>query len=156
MDVILEQYPDAKIIEVIRDGRDVCVSWHALAQSRRWARKSTPELISQWQRCIRLGETFRARPELQPRIFPVRYEQLRQAPTTYLSQVFDFAELDYDPALVDRIVEAHDINRVIRKGPGQMIRKGAIGDWRTHLSEADQDLWRRQAGEMLVGLGYGW
>ena len=79
VDLILRQFPEAKVVEIIRDGRDVDVSHSALATKggKGWARKETEAMIRQWKRCIQLGKSFRADEELADRIHLVRYEKLR-------------------------------------------------------------------------------
>ncbi len=58
-DVILESFPEAKIIEVVRDVRGVRASWQARAKTQRWARKPTTDLVNQWIQGVELGEELR-------------------------------------------------------------------------------------------------
>ena len=52
IDLILRQFPEAKGIEIIRDGRDVCVSYQARAKTKRWTRKSTKSIAKTWNKLI--------------------------------------------------------------------------------------------------------
>ena len=45
---ILHTFPEAKMVEVVRDIRGVCASWQARAKQQSWARKSIPDLVAQW------------------------------------------------------------------------------------------------------------
>ena len=151
---ILCRFPEARIIEVLRDGRDVCVSYNALAKRERWAQIGTAGAIRQWKQCVEWGEIIRERPSLQSRVHAVRYEALKADPERSLQQMFEFANLGWDEAQVGAIVAAADIKRVAKKGDGQYVRSGSVGDWKEHLSEAEIAMCEEIAGEQLVRLGY--
>lgn len=154
VDRILHRFPEARIIEVIRDGRDVCVSYNALAKQQAWARIGTAGAIRQWKRCINWGELFRAQAALTPRIHTVRYEALKTDPFTSLQKIFDFAQLRWNEPLLNNIIQASDISQIPTKGEGQYIRTGMVGDWKRYLSDAEITLCRETAGELLDRLGY--
>ncbi|NET37916.1 MAG: sulfotransferase [Cyanothece sp. SIO1E1] len=157
VNVILNHFPEAKVIEMIRDGRDVCVSHAALAKGKRWAsRKNAIDVMCQWKRCIELGEKFRADASIADRIHSVRYEQLRAHPQDELGQIFEFAGLNWSEALRNQIVAETDISKIKNKGEGLHIRKGTIGDWRTCLSETELTLFKQITGETLEKIGYSW
>ncbi len=80
IDVILRQFPEAKGIEIIRDGRDVCVSYQARGKTARWARQSTTSIIKTWKKAIEKGERAKADPEISDSIYSVRYESLHTHP----------------------------------------------------------------------------
>ena len=154
VDRILRRFPAARVIEVIRDGRDVCVSYNALAEKQAWARIGTAGAIRQWKRCINWGEQFRAQPELATRIHVVRYEDLKANPIVSLQQVFEFAQLPHSVSQIEEIVAASDIQKSCDKGEGQYIRKGVVGDWKHQLSDAERLLCRQIAAVQLQRLGY--
>lgn len=151
---ILWRFPEARIIEVVRDGRDVCVSYNALAQQQRWARIGTAGAIRQWKHCVEWGELIRERPGLRNRLHTVRYEALKADPQRSLRQVFQFANLISDEQQIEEIVKAADINQIAKKGEGQYVRSGSVGDWKEQLSEAEIAMCNEVAGEQLARLGY--
>ncbi|MEM9266718.1 MAG: sulfotransferase [Cyanobacteria bacterium P01_F01_bin.13] len=151
---ILWRFPEARIIEVVRDGRDVCVSYNALAKQESWARVETAGAIRQWKRCIEWGNQIRERPGLRNRFHTVRYETLKADPKRSLQQIFKFADLSWNEQQVEKIVAEEDISRVTQKGEGQYVRSGSVGDWKDHLSEAEVAMCNDIAGEQLVRLGY--
>lgn len=153
-DIILKQFPEAKIIVVTRDGRDVCASWQARAKTQKWARRSTEQLIKQWNRCVELTQTFQADPQLADRICTVRYEDLRRQPAAELAALLDFLALNHTPEQVKGFVDQLDIENVAKKGEGQHVRKGTVGDWRQSLSEKDIHLWQTRARDTLLQMGY--
>ncbi|NEP86715.1 MAG: sulfotransferase [Okeania sp. SIO2C2] len=154
LDVILRQFPEAKGIEIIRDGRDVSVSYQARAKTQRWAKQSTRSVAKIWKKAIETGERVKADSEIGDRIYSVRYENLHTHPQEELSKIFDFIGLDYNQTLIDSIIDATDISKVKNKGEGKHIRKGSIGEWQTRLSAEDVALWEEFAGDTLAGLGY--
>ncbi|MFG6101599.1 sulfotransferase [Leptothoe sp. EHU-05/26/07-4] len=151
---ILWRFPEARIIEVVRDGRDVCVSYNALAKQQRWAQIGTAGAIRQWKQCVEWGELIRERPSLSNRVHTVRYEALKADPDRCLQQIFQFANLAWHEQQVKAIVKAADISRVQQKGDGQYVRSGLVGDWKEKLSEAEIAMCDQIAGEQLVRLGY--
>lgn len=153
-DRILRRFPEARIIEVIRDGRDVCASYNALAEQQAWARIGTAGAIRQWKRCVKWSEQLRAQPDLAPRFHTVHYEALKADPVTSLQQMFNFARLAWSDAQITDIVAASDISRFRDRGEGQYIRKGAVGDWQNQLSPAEVALCHKIAGEQLRRFGY--
>ncbi|ESA38548.1 sulfotransferase domain protein [Leptolyngbya sp. Heron Island J] len=151
---ILWRFPEARIIEVIRDGRDVCVSYNALAQQQRWAQIGTTGAIRQWKKCIEWGETIHERPGLRERIHRVRYEALKADPERSLQQIFSFAKLTWEDQQIKEIVKSADIGRIAKKGEGQYVRSGTVGEWKEKLSETELAMCHDIAGEQLARLGY--
>ncbi|WP_071518654.1 sulfotransferase [Geitlerinema sp. PCC 9228] len=151
---ILAHFPEAKVLEVVRDVRDVCTSWKARSKTQCWARKSTEDVVQRWQKCIQWGDRIQAEPEFSHRIHRVKYENLRQSPVQQLKEIFDFLEVAYDEAQVHHIVDTWDISKEKNKGEGKHIRQGKIGDWQNSLSQEEIDVCEQLAAPMLAKLGY--
>ncbi|MGD1952465.1 MAG: sulfotransferase [Leptolyngbyaceae cyanobacterium] len=151
---ILWRFPEAKIVEVIRDGRDVCVSYNALGQQQRWAQIGSAGAIRQWKQCVEWGEAIHERSGLRDRIHTVRYEALKADPERSLQQIFSFAKLSWEDHQIKEIVKAADISRIAEKGEGQYVRSGSVGEWKEQLSEAELAMCQEIAGEQLARLGY--
>lgn len=153
-DVILNSFPEAKIVEVVRDVRGVCASWQARAKTQRWPRKPTVDLVDQWIKCVEWGDKFKQDPSIGDRILRVCYEDLKQDTAGWLKIIFEFVELPVDEQSINRIVEAFNIDKIEQKGEGQHIRKGVVGAWKDDLSAADIEICNRLAGPLLEKLGY--
>ena len=151
---ILWRFPEARIVEVIRDGRDVCVSYNTLAKQQRWAQIGTVAAIRQWKKCVEWGEVVHDRPGLRERIHTVRYEALRADPERSLQQILSFAKLTWEEYQTKKIVKAADINRIADKGDGQYVRSGSVDDWKEQLSDGEVAMCNEVAGELLTKLGY--
>jgi len=111
-------------------------------------------MIRQWKRCIQLGERFRADVEIADRIHLVRYEQMRSDTRNELEKLYEFAGLSFSGTQLDEIISKTDISKVKKKGEGQHVRKGSVGEWRTRLSAREVALWQELAGDILSHLGY--
>lgn len=153
-DVILKSFPEAKIINMVRDGRDVCASLRARSKAKQWARYDTQTIISQWKKCIHLSEKFASDPALKDRIYSVKYEALRQETLPQLGSVCDFMGLPTTPAELSQIVDSYNIEKVKNKGVGQHVNKGSINSWKHMLPQEHIELWHQSAGETLTRLGY--
>lgn len=153
---ILETFPEAKIIEIVRDGRDVCASFQSLSKSKnqKWAQRSTSEIIDLWQRHIKYGNALRDGASQADRFYSVRYEDLKQDTPEELSKMFRFLGLEENQSIIESIVESHDIRKVKVKGEGQKTNQGVVGRWRKKLSQSDIYLWNKDAYETLTRLGY--
>lgn len=153
-DRILQRFPEARVIEVIRDGRDVCASYDALAQQHAWAKVGTAGAISQWKQCIEQGQRLRENSAFSARMYSVHYESLKADPEAELQQIFEFAQLPATAQQIKDFVDAASIERIAIKGEGQYVRKGSVGDWKNRLSDEDVALCNAIAGKQLRQLGY--
>ncbi|MGB3299684.1 MAG: sulfotransferase [Phormidesmis sp.] len=154
IDVILESFPEAKVIEIVRDVRGVCASWQARAKTQRWARKPVSDLVNQWVEGVELGEKHRHDSALGDRILQVRYEDLRQDTATHLHRIFTFIGLPLTDSEISGIAAALDIKQVKQKGEGQHVRKGIVDAWKNELSQDDIELCNQMAAPQLEKLGY--
>lgn len=91
LSTIRELLPKSKIINVIRDPRDVVASW--LAASRTWAddgeKKSAAEFAKFWNDCISSAERFKSE-HSNSSFIEIRYEDLLTDTEKGLSDVIKF------------------------------------------------------------------
>lgn len=160
--------PEAAFIHLIRDGRDVALSYQGLwfgpgddmeAQARFWV-----EQIAIARRdSARLG-----------RYMEVRYEDLVTDTGRVLGKICDYLELEFHPAMLDyhnaaqgRLAEMVqpvipkeqppvDLERFlsIHDRTKQPPDAGRIARWRTEMKEADRRRYEAIAGPLLRELGY--
>lgn len=155
INLILADFPDAKVIEIVRDGRDVCASFRSYAKTQLWPQAETTTIIELWKKYIKFGRKFRDDPSIpSDRLTSVKYEDLRQNTKAELTRLFDYIGINSDSETVDPIVNAHDIRNIKVKGEGKHINQGIIGRWRHSLSDDDIALWENLAHEELQQLGY--
>ena len=135
-------YPDAYVLHVVRDGRDVVRS--QVAQS--WGPSQVESAAALWASAIRGARA--AAPSLR-RYREVRYEELLARPAA-ITDVFDFLGL---PRLDDAVRQSElESGRAVNV---DLTRPDvAAGKWRADWSEDDVRAFDRVAGDVLVEAGY--
>jgi hypothetical protein len=160
--------PEAHFIHIVRDGRDVALSYRDLwfgpgdgitVQARFWARE------------VRAA---RAQATGLQHYLEIKYETLVGDPEATLARICDYLELPYDPGMLDyykfaasRLAEIispfgqpdrppKDIDRFLAihehtKHPPDTRRTGR---WRIEMSEDEQRRYEAVAGTLLRKLGY--
>ena len=153
-DTILRWWPEARIIEMVRDGRDVCLSLRAKAEHRIWAAGELDEQIQQWAESIRIGRRLSTRPEAEDRWLTVRYEDVSADPRGEVGRMFGFLDVPFDDSSVDQVVAATDIEQMRRPCNRHHVRTGVAGAWRTELTDAEKARCLELAGAELRTMGY--
>jgi hypothetical protein len=157
-DRILRQFPGSVMIEMLRDGRDTCVSKHEqwVSKGRAPATLEHDELdylIKKWVTYASRGMELRADPELCDRMLLVRYEDLRSDPVPQIERVLAFTGLDDEPTRAAELADLTDFARY-QTGPGRHRRKGVIGDWRNYFDAEAQQRFAALAGQTFLAAGY--
>jgi hypothetical protein len=105
----------------------------------------------------------------------VRYEDLRKKPEQVLGQLLEFLGVTADSRIIRKAIEDNSLQQMRAKEDksrrageqtallevnkkiaeeGRFVRKGAVGGWRTQLTDAQIKIVNQYAGEMLATLGY--
>lgn len=163
-DELLELFPDARILHVVRDPRDVCSSLLAAGRDwgSHWAPRSAYEAANRWNRYVEAARGIRPRGD--DRSLEVRYEDLHADPAAELGRMLDWLGLEHDGDLLARAAEATDISR-LREGEGDgpwdladepdgFFRKGESGSWREDLRRSDARLVEHVCREHMDTYGY--
>jgi hypothetical protein len=193
LEEIHEFYQEARIIHIIRDGRDQAVStiFHTWRQAkdrggffplspegcqRRDAYYEDRESFGPGKQSIFDEASLRALAvnwresvtnamETGPllfsdRYFELKYEELLNNPETFFAEIITFLGANSDEKLVAEIVEENSFenrsgNRTLGiEDPLSFLRKGIAGDWANHFTERDKRIYKDEAGELLIRLGY--
>ena len=150
---ILRDFPEARIVHVLRDGRDVCVSMQIRAMGADWSPTDRRTQIELWRDSVERGLRILERhPE---RTFGLRYEDVKADPAGEIARLYDFAGLPHDPARIIRAARDSDFSRHARTGDGLHLRKGVVGDWQNHFDRSDEVLFDSLVGELSRRCGYG-
>ncbi|MGZ6825157.1 MAG: sulfotransferase [Mycobacteriales bacterium] len=139
--LIADVYPDAYVVHIVRDGRDVVRS--QVAQD--WGPSTVQDAAAAGASARRSARA--AAPRLE-RYLEVRYEELLARPAD-ISRVFDFLGLDPVPAADQAALES---GRAVNVDPTRP--DVAAGKWRRDWSAADVAAFEAAAGEALVEAGY--
>ena len=165
-------YPEAKVIHIIRDGRDSAVSAAYHSRNFGLAKKDAEnagggifskgqlrKLAADWKE--RVGRTVEEGPALLGDNYrEVRYENLLENPEAAFGDLVKFLGGAADKETVRRCVAATSFEKLSRgRKPGQedatsFFRKGVAGDWRNAFTEKDRKTFKKEAGDLLVELGY--
>jgi Sulfotransferase family len=156
-------WPAAKIVHLIRDGRDVSQSvlgWRKVAErggsvARFAAYREDPvaTVACWWEWFVRLGREDGS--ALGPATYhEIRYESLVAEPAAECERLCDFLDVPYD----DRMVGFHEGRE--RDDPGLDAKKAwrrvtpGLRDWRSEMPPTDVERFEAAAGDLLDELGY--
>ncbi len=153
LEVVHEHWPEARIINLIRDGRDVFLSMknrplhsHDSEAHPGWTEDPVSRGALWWELSVQLGR--KAGKSLGPRLYyEVRYESLVNHPTEACARLCDFLEVPQSDAML-RFYESGKTKKASRPLiPG-------LRDWRSQMSAEDIERFESAAGKMLDDLGY--
>ena len=122
-------YPDAKFVHLVRDGRDVAMSFIELGwgSAGRCYREDF-----EWALAVRRRDEYRGT-AIEPRILDIRYEDLVSHPERTLREICRFLGEAFQPAMLDvaqRIDQVPESERLIHPMLARPVTKDAIGRWR--------------------------
>jgi hypothetical protein len=158
-------FPQAKFIGIARDPRDVLTSaWHFFGKSSGTADDDAAKLAFITAALPALNDGARQMMALR-KTYPgschmVTYEGLRTEPAARVAEIFEFLCLPASAAVVRDCVEQTAFDRMTGGRPAgegaerSFLRKGTVGDWRSTLSPAMNDLILRQLGWMFPHFGW--
>jgi hypothetical protein len=186
-------YPEAKVIHIIRDGRDIAISlvhhrWnHARdeggiyeldpEEARRreayrrdsggttktgeglFTEKMIRSMAKGWREQITKSRED-GRALLGANYAEVTYEDLLESPEEETKRLLEFLRADAGDKVVRECVEAAsfenwaDGRKRGQEDPFSFLRKGVAGDWKNFFTEEDKLIFKEEAGDLLVELGY--
>ncbi len=142
---ILELFPDAYFVHIIRDPRAVVASLLDAGRSwaKQWAPRTSLPAAEMWRRAISQGRILGA---LTKRYTEVSYEQLLANPEIELGRVIELIGLRPDPIFCRRAADVCAASNLsganwngwapksMIKVRGSTVRKGQAASWRTELT----------------------
>jgi hypothetical protein len=166
--------PEASFIHMVRDGRDVALSFSNRLKAMDPPREPPPpgKLAKRWKQLILRG---RRTAESLPSYREVRYEELVAEPERVLLELSSALDLDFDPAMTRHHERAADrldeMARDLPEADGRPLRPGAermrahalarqppqasnAGKWREEMPPEDVAEYESVAGDLLAELGY--
>jgi Sulfotransferase domain len=186
-------YPGARVIHIIRDGRDVAVSllhhrWnHSKDEggiyelkpeelAKRQAFRENPKRLvetgdgvfpkgmlrnvatgwrDQVSKCMRDDRSL-----LGADYAEVKYEDLQMRPTEEIRRLLAFLGAEAGEETARRCVSAASFEKLAQgrergqEDPSSFFRKGVVGDWKNVFTDKDKQLFKEEAGDLLIELGY--
>lgn len=148
--------PDALVVHIVRDGRDVTASLHRIGWIRPlpWDRSRAflvPAIFWRW--IVSKGRRYgRA---LGGDYMEVHYEELVENPRDTLTRIGAFIEhdLDYDRIQQVALGSVHNPNSSFR-GDGKETETATIGRWKRMFNPAQVRDIETSIGDLLVDTGY--
>lgn len=149
---ILEDFPNAQIVNIYRDGRDVCAEFldasfgptNIYAAAELW--RDGQEAVRPWRDKLPADQWY-----------DIKYEDFVADPVSQLKSLCAFLGEDYDPAML----EFHTTPTARRRGTtkdnwalAEPITDKHVGIYKTQLSLRDQGVMAWVAGDLLREYGY--
>lgn len=152
--LLAELFYEARFVHVLRDGRDVALSW--LDTGWDFGPQTVEEAALYWRYYVQRGR--RTGRDLGPRYCEIAYEWLVADPEGALRELCSFLELPYHPAMLDYFEHADELlSSMPRPGQHQSLAQpvtGGLRDWRRQMPAHDIALFESLAGSVLEELGY--
>jgi hypothetical protein len=152
IDILRLVFPDAKIVHLVRDGRDVVIS----QKSIEWMSSNLPKLIQDWRWKTTIAHKVGA--VLTDDFLEIRYEDLVRHPEENLRRICGFLDEVYDPTMLEYSEGAKGVvpeeslkwhrNSIRPPDPSQLNK------WKTQLSKAERTIFEQLAGDTLDLFGY--
>jgi len=155
-----ELWPAAKIVHIIRDPRDVCLSmldWtggeRTAGQFGTWQLDRTVSSALYWRYSVAVGRE--AGMDLGPGLYlETRYEDLVTSSTAELGRLCDFLRIPFDAAMQNYYV-GRTRPKAGRSSKAQWLPPTpGLRDWTTQLAARDVAATDFAVGELLEELGY--
>ncbi len=148
-------FPQAKLISIYRDGRDVAISekCHKKRLGKdNWTMEGS---IRAWCEAIDAQIEYADKYD----IFTVAYEEMLSNGAILVGKILEFLNIPTDMETNQNMLEISSIKSMTGRKEGQedkksFYRKGVSGDWRNHFSDSDKALFKSISGDRLMKLGY--
>jgi len=184
--------PDAKVVHIVRDGRDVAVSsvyhqWNNATDqggrrklsrekvAKREAYRESPgmfgisgesifssahvaEIARSWSTSV--SRAMADATLLGDNYYQVRYEDLLVEPVGEVRRLLEFLGADSGEEVARECVKAASFEQLSggrskgEEDSSSFYRKGIAGDWKNHFTQEDRRVFKEEAGELLIRLGY--
>ncbi|WP_229072590.1 sulfotransferase [Actinoplanes sp. DH11] len=150
--IILRLFPDAQIINILRDGRD-CV---ASLKETPWGPDDFGKLVETWARSA--DASMRAARDYPADVYhQVRYEDLVSDPEPHLRAVCAFLEEEYDPAMA-RPSEVAPVAvpeyKTWHSLTHSEVTTARVSSWQRRLTAEEIERCENVFGDRLTRLGY--
>jgi hypothetical protein len=164
--LMLSLFRGARLVFLLRDGRDVVDSWIDAYRNGSWAieegafaaAEDRREALVRWQASVWAYRTRAVREAYEAhepaRRVLVRYEDLLDDPVRELSRICATAQIAVSRTELERIASAHDFEGLPSRGRGREQRAASPGSWRTNLTRREQEAMHAIMGEELSRSGY--
>lgn len=175
---IMKLLPEARVIHIIRDPRDVVASLLAASKSwgSKWAPKTAGDAARMWVKHVtavkKAGEDLN-----EAHFIELNYEELLRHTNKTLRRCFEFLGMEISDQDLLKTIKENDFTRAVKTGgssitlggevskikdrkvviePKGFVRKGQIGSWKNDLTFKEKFMVWRVANEVMGQMGYEW
>jgi hypothetical protein len=141
LDIIGAIYPDAHVLHIVRDGRDVARSM----VSQLWGPVSLEAAAREWRTAV-----TRARAQRPPRYLEVRYEELLMGPDESITRIFSELGVAVDERVLRRALSELDAEINV----DALDSRPTVGKWNAAWSRRDRATFEAIAGDVRRELDY--
>lgn len=151
-----DAFPDAKMLIIYRDGRDVVVSSRYFVEYHlKHEQEAFRNHVLKWRAEIEMQLKYGK----SHGVFTCSYEALKADDRTVLKEILDYLGLPASSAVMDDMLRRSSFKFLTGRDPGQerrsgFIRKGIVGEHRSAFSDEEKRIFKELAGDLLIELGY--
>lgn len=135
LNILMELFPAAKFVHIVRDGRDVCLS----LLEKEWGPNNVYMCAEYWKR---LNSQDHLIEELRRdnRLRSIKYEELVTRPKPLVTELYEFLGAELDDETIETL--CHN------------IMSKNFDKWKTKMTERQKSVFQSVAGEKLAQFGY--
>ncbi|MCB2141176.1 sulfotransferase [bacterium] len=150
---LIQLYPDAKFIHLIRDGRDVAASFYRLQWKGKWLSRS----IIEWKESIEKYLSYKNE-NIGDRILEIKYEDLVVHTERIIKKICGFIGQKFEPSMLN--LENEILNKIPDREKNihsKVFRRPQINDiyrWKKESSALDVFIIESYLNKYLLAMGY--
>ena len=160
-DFLTGVFPQAQLIHMVRDGRDVACSlvnmdWYGPDGKKVWYTASIEAAASYWRQVVENG--MAAAQHSAGQIKTLRYESLLKRPSEGMAGVLEWLDEPWHDSVVDRSRRAALVAGEVKESSSQQVTAAlntrTVGRWHRDMTADERRAFHRVAGGLLLKLGY--
>ncbi|WP_194841237.1 sulfotransferase family protein [Salinibacillus xinjiangensis] len=161
MKELVQVFPNAKFIHVIRDGRDVACSlkrmeWTNFNGEPLWYVENLENATKYWAEIITKGIEDAKSPLLNGKIKFVKYEELVSNPKNIMKKVLNFLEEQWNPSVLDynKVQRNEEPVESSTKQVSKKLYTQSMNRWQREFTDENKEMFKNIAGSLLIQMGY--
>jgi len=153
--IVTDLFPEARVVHVLRDGRDVALSH----MKTTWGRQDLVSGLRYWKDIVSVGRKL-GRMMSPSSYYEVFYERLCADPVEVANDVCNFLGIEFEPAMIatGRSHAKATVPKALLTGQHALLSKPPQASntlkWKSVLDDCDQAIAHEIAGDLLEELGY--
>ncbi len=161
LEVLSKILPEAKMIHMIRDGRDVVCSKIAAKRNMNFGEGEIVYAAKSWKYYTQ--HAFTGKILTKNNYLEVRFEDLLKNGPATLKKVYKFCSLEATDNFIYKVLNDNSFEILQKeqktadpkyKTPRKFYRKGQAGSWKTDMTAIDKIIFHWIADDLLFKLGY--